>query len=273
MRRIFYADDAEDEITNNGFVVLKNFVPIKVCDDLNDFFAALVDTDPRAFSISNWHNDRAYRTRAYDKIAKAIFPYGNKVLDNYKAVMGVYTAKKVGSHSDMLLHQDWSLVDETKFRSVSIWLALCDMNRRNGNLQIAPNSHIYAAAPRGVNVPVPFEAVRDQMLQNALTDVPIRKGDAIIFEHRLIHASPENHSEKLRLAAVLALIPEEAEMIHYYKSPENDKELEVLKLDAEEFFLLDFFDMANKPKHLSALKKIPFSFHPLNIDDIVKANK
>jgi ectoine hydroxylase-related dioxygenase (phytanoyl-CoA dioxygenase family) len=268
MRRIFYGDDAENEITRNGFVVLKNFMPIDVCDGLNDFFVALGDTDPKAFSISNWHNDPAYRTSIYEKIAQAILPYSKEVLDNYKSVMGVFTAKRPGGNSDMLLHQDWSLVDETKFRSVSIWLALCDMDRSNGNLQVAPNSHIYAAAPRGINVPVPFENIRDHMLQNALTDIPIRKGDAIIFEHRLIHASPENQSEKLRLAAVLALIPEEADMLHYYKSPENEGELEILKLDPEAFFLLDFFDMANKPKHLSTVRKIPFSFRLLSIDDI-----
>ena len=267
MRRIFKDNILEDEISTNGYVVLKNAVDIGVCNDLFTFFSQSPTSDVRKFTISNWSNDLSYRQETYSAISQALTPVSEKYLSDYKPVMGVYTVKKPGVESDMLLHQDWSLVDESSFRSVSIWLALCDMNHINGNLQVAPQSHNYAGFPRGMNVPIPFEELRQKMMREYLIDLPLSAGDVIIFDHRLIHASPTNNGDMLRLAAVLAMIPSEADLIHYYYDPAKKNELEVLKMNEEGFRLMNFFDSPNRPPHIYKMASVPYSFQTITLPE------
>ncbi len=268
MRRIFFDDNLEREISERGYIVVKQLASSSTCDSLSQFFAANDSVDHRPFSISNWNNNADYRTKTYHTIVQSLLPLSKKYLQDYKPVMGVFTAKRPAEKSDMLLHQDWSLVDENVFRSVSVWVALCDMNNVNGNLQVAEYSHIYAGTPRGMNMPIPFENLRQEIHKHFLTDIPLKKGDAIIFDHRLIHASPMNKSNEIRLAAVMALIPAEAELIHYYKYEQDNQSLELLKMKEDEFHLVDFFDMPNKPKHTEVLKTIPAEFRQIGIEEI-----
>ncbi len=267
MRRVFLNNELERVITEKGYAVIKNFSSAAICDDLSGLFDKFNAVDKRPFTITNWNKDADYRSKTFAEISNKMLPASCLYLDRYKPVMGVFTAKRPGENSSMLLHQDWSLVDETKFRSVSVWMALCDMNHDNGNLQVAEQSHLYAGFPRGMNIPVPFENIRAELHSNSLIDIPLKKGDAVIFDHRLIHASPENGSDKIRLAAVLALIPEEAELIHYYKYPDAEDMLEILKLNENDFHLLDFFDMPNKPKHVAVKGRVPATFRQIEAEE------
>lgn len=268
MRKIFKNEEYEAAITKKGYVILHQLISENTCDELQFFFTQNVVVDNRAFTISNWNNNETYRKVIYDKVCELLLPASSQVLENYKPVLAVFTVKRPGAKSDMLLHQDWSLVEESKFRSVSIWVALCDMTSSNGNLQVAAYSHIYAPFPRGMNMSVPFENIRNKIHESYLTDIPLKKGDAVIFDHKLIHASPENSSEQLRLAAVLALIPDEAELIHYYKHEKNETELEVLKLSEEEFRIIDFFNPPYKPKHQLILKTVANEYRQITVEEI-----
>jgi ectoine hydroxylase-related dioxygenase (phytanoyl-CoA dioxygenase family) len=260
----------EDAITEKGYVVLRGLIPGSVCDELSAFYKQHEMIDTRQFTISNWNNDLQHRDETFQKISGLIEPYSKNVLFNHKPIIGVFTSKRPGAGSDMLLHQDWSLVDEAKYRSVSVWVALCDMNHSNGNLQVAEYSHIYASQPRGMNMTIPFEDLRKEIETNYLTDLPLKKGDAIIFDHRLVHASPPNQTDRIRLAAVLALIPSEAPLIHYYKDLNTENEVEILSLNNEDFRQIDFFDMPNRPKHSAVLGKSPMVFRQITLNDIKK---
>jgi ectoine hydroxylase-related dioxygenase (phytanoyl-CoA dioxygenase family) len=270
MRAIFKNAGYEREISDKGYAVISGLLNASACDELTAFFAQHDVVDDRAFTISNWNNNTVYRNATFDKITETLLPLAENLLENYRPVLAVYTAKRPQANSDMLLHQDWSLVEETKFRSVSIWVALCDMDEANGNLQVAPYSHLYAGFPRGMNVPVPFEEIRQKMHERHLINVPLKKGDAVVFDHRLIHASPPNKTRQIRLAAVLALVPFEAPLVHYYKPLDSQDELELLTMDASEFRTIDFFDVGKKPKHTGSLGKITAAFNQLKEEDILR---
>ena len=271
MRRIFLDNKLESDISAHGYTVIKNFVPSAISDKLKAVYDQYGQDDARAFTISNWSTNEVYRREAYIAITDLLLPRSNEFLDNYRPAMAVYTAKRPGENSDMLLHQDWSLVDESKYRSLSVWVALCDMDTINGNLQVADKSHIYAGMPRGMNVHVPFEDIRGELQKRYMDDVPLSKGDAIIFDHRLIHCSPINQSDKIRLAAVMAMIPQESELIHYYYDPGKENELEMLEMEQEDFLMLNFFDVSGKPKHVKSLGFIPYEFKKVRLYDVIGA--
>jgi ectoine hydroxylase-related dioxygenase (phytanoyl-CoA dioxygenase family) len=268
MRRVFLDNTLESKITDKGYVVIPNFLSIEACDNLFGFWETETSSSIGPFSISNWSDDVVMREKVYFKICESLLPVSKLLLQNYNPVMGVYTVKRADLRSDMLLHQDWSLVDESKHRSVSVWVALCDMDNKNGNLQVAEDSHKYAGFPRGVNVPVPFENIRQYMHDYCLTDVPLKRGDAIVFDHRLIHASPPNFSNQTRVAAVLAMKPSDASLIHYYKPLDTQTEYEMLLMDDESFHLLNFLEVTDKPEHIASLGRIPAEFRQLTVDEV-----
>lgn len=268
MRRIFLDDVYENEITRKGYTVIRAALNDATCTELEQYYMEHTAADDRPFTISNWTNDNENRSATFSFIANKLNTVAAAYLADYKPVMGVFTIKKPHAQSEMLLHQDWSLVDESQYRSVSIWAALCDMTNENGYLQVAEGSHIYCSYPRGMNVPVPFEDIRSEMHQHALTGIPLKKGDVIVFEHRLIHASPPNNSNKIRLAAVSALIPQEAAFMHYYKKPDNDMELEVLQMEENRFHLLNFFDAPNRPEHIKILHTVPATFRQISMNEV-----
>jgi hypothetical protein len=273
MKNVFTQTQLEKSITACGFVVVDQLIPNEICDQLTTFFNTQNTESTEAFTISNWSSNISYREETYHQICDAILPFTLPLLENYKPVMGVFTVKQPEIRSEMPLHQDWSLVDESIYRSVSIWVALSNMDHFNGNLQVATYSHIYANQPRGMNMPVPFESISKEMYTHFLVDVPLTKGSAIIFDHRLIHASPSNESKEVRLAAVLAMIPQEADLIHYYKDLDIDNEVELLKLDEVDFRQMNFFDMPNRPKFINRIEKRPFKSNSISVQDIVQTER
>jgi hypothetical protein len=267
MREIFKDKALEAEITAKGYTIIKQLLNAEAIVQLTACYNTYAGIDDRAFTISNWNNNTEYRTQSHNAIINTVLPLATAYLKDYVPSLGVFTAKKPGANSDMLVHQDWSLVDETKYRSVSFWVALVDMDRSNGNLQVMEGSHLVAGMPRGQNMPVPFIEIESYLKNECATDLHLKAGDAVVFEHRLIHCSPPNVTDKLRLAAVLALVPKEAEFIHYFYNPAEPEELEVLKMDRENFYLIDFFNYPAKPDNLGVIKKIPYSPIKLGAED------
>ena len=268
MRTVFFDTGLENNLTHKGYAIINQFLNPAELSELETFIAHNPLNDTRLFAISNWNKDKEYSKKINDHIIKILSPAANKYICNYKPVMGVLAFKQPGVNGALTMHQDWSLVDEEQYRSVSIWLAVSEMNEVTGTIQIIKGSHKYANYPRGINTGYSFSDVQHYLEANHLENIFLKKGDAIIFDHRLIHGSAINKSTEPRIAAVLALIPSEAEFIHYYKSEENESTYEILAMNESEFFMLDFFDIKNRPSHISKLAEKPSFFKMLELDQV-----
>lgn len=267
MRTVFFDAALEAGFSQNGYAVVRGFLPASQCEALLDFNKKNFKSDARAFNITNWNADENYRLLIHNKVIETLLPRAQQLTDRFHPVLGVLSFKYPGAQSGLAMHQDWSLVDEKRHRSFSVWLALCDMDENNGTLQVAEGSHLYAGYPRGMNISYSFLHIQ-QELNAQLKSISLRQGDAIVFDHRLIHASPPNATEAVRTAAVMAMIPDEAEFIHYYLSQTKTDTFEILKMDEQKFYLTDFFDIPNKPRHLALLREEPAGLRQIGMDDV-----
>jgi hypothetical protein len=68
-----------------------------------------------------------------------------------------------------------------------------------------------------------------------LTYLPMQKGDLLVYDHRVVHASPVNKSGKTRLAMGIAAVPKEAQILHY-RFNENLGLVEKYEID-EQFYI------------------------------------
>lgn len=268
MRTVFCDKALENNLTHKGYAIIHQLLNPEELRELELFIEHNPLNDSRLFTISNWNKDKEYSKKINNQIIKVLSPAANRYISNYRPVMGVLAFKQPGTNSALPMHQDWSLVDEEKYRSVSIWVAVTEMNEETGTIQIIKGSHKYANYPRGINTGYSFSNVQHYLEANHAENIYLKKGDAIIFDHRLIHGSAINNSNEIRIAAVLALIPSEAAFIHYYKSKGKENTYEILAMKEEEFFTLDFFDINNRPSHISKLAEKQSFFKMIELDQV-----
>ncbi len=123
----------------------------------------------------------------------------------------------------MPINQDWTVVDETQFDSITIWVPLQDVDAKNGAIQVIPGSHNFSSALRSPSMQSPFKNVGAEM-RNDLQLLPMKAGYAFIFSHALLHASPANNSATPRLAATFGLIDAKAQLQFYHQNENGETE-------------------------------------------------
>jgi hypothetical protein len=161
-----------------------------------------------------------------------------------------FLLKDSGDHSEVPAHQDWTYVDETRFSSMNIWIALHDVSEDEGCLWFVPRSHRIASFLRPApDYPWPYANV-SSFLTTKRKAVPLKAGECVCFNNGMVHGSFPNLSGTQRCSAVGTIYPQEAELLHYFQMPDQPTgKLWKYRLDARTFLNLK---RGNAPEiHLS----------------------
>jgi hypothetical protein len=173
---------------------------------------------------------------------------------NVNPLGGSYIAKGKGGKGILNPHQDWNIVDENLYRSFNIWVPLVDLHKSNGAIEIIGGSHAWGKTYRSSNISFAYADCIDQ-INAQLTPLHMKTGEALIYDHRLIHASGENQSDQIRLATVYGVIPDEAEMRYYHqKDPET---IEVYRSNKEFFLYGNIFEGPKGLEKIDELHIVP----------------
>jgi ectoine hydroxylase-related dioxygenase (phytanoyl-CoA dioxygenase family) len=161
----------------------------------------------------------------------------------------------------MPVHQDWTMVDETRFRSLSLWVPLCDVSVENGALAVLPGSHAVLTGMRPnpggpPSLPNPVDGVGPL----SITSVPMRAGSCLVFDHAVLHGSPPNTLDDPRIALVLAAAPRAAQLQHLWRRP--DDVVERYEVADGEFFRHCTPGIAPMHPEISLAETGPFRPHP-----------
>lgn len=130
-------------------------------------------------------------------------------------------------------HQDWTFVDERESYSLNVWVPLMDVDKINGAYHIIEASHKLAFTYRGSNIPSACRNINCNF--DEMQYIPLRKGEAILYDHRLIHATPPNASDTDRISIVLNLVPDDATLLHCIQPVGGSGNVDIYKVD-EEFY-------------------------------------
>ncbi|QXC60300.1 phytanoyl-CoA dioxygenase family protein [Aquihabitans sp. G128] len=168
-------------------------------------------------------------------------------------------AKPPGPGGIIHLHTDWTFVDERRYRTGLVWVALDDMTLRNGAIVVAPGTNRLDPGFRGQGIHYPYSdpAVRQAIDdRSVLLDVPA--GQAVVWEHRLLHGSNENTTDDLRLAVGLAFRPRGAQLLHYRLMP--DGQAHRYRVDPE---FLTHYDAFTEVEELTGPHLAEDGVHPM----------
>jgi hypothetical protein len=201
-------------LLKDGYVVVSFLNPSTIAQ-LKSFFSAHHPNGIDGFYATAHAQDIAFRNSMNDEIRRNFEEPISKYFHDCRPLGGSFVVKSKTNTNRLHPHQDWNIVDENKFRSFNIWVPLIDLNQSNGAIRVMPRSHKWIKSFRGPNIPDNFDNVREH-IWSKMIPLHMKAGEALIYDHRLFHASDPNQTNELRIAAVFGIIPQNAEMLYYF---------------------------------------------------------
>ncbi len=255
--------DHDKQLWEKGYVILPLLNQEEV-KELYDFYIDNHKISDQPMAATAHDKDIIYRQKMNNKIDGIFHTALAKFFRDTNFLGGTYVVKGKGKTGKLDPHMDWNIVDEREHRSFNIWVPLVDSTKDNGGLQILEGSHNKFELFRGANIDSPFYEVYSMLWDNLKT-VPMKAGEAICFDHRLIHASGENKTDQLRVAIVYGIMSDNAKMYYYYKKGDEICEYNC----SPEFYMNE--NAGEGPIGLELNRSFKYGFPLYNHKEVAKA--
>jgi hypothetical protein len=260
VRTIFKDNKLEKEISENGYLVLDLFSE-KEIEYFYQIFENQKNNISENFHSSHFSLNRTYKKTVNDKFNEILQQKGNSFLENYNALFSNFMIKGCGNENTMPLHADWSYVDENHQKSIAFWFPLIDTDEKNGTLGVIPKSHLFPITLRGPRIESPFHDFNEYIISTYGKLLSIKKGQCVVYDHRLLHFSPSNKSNKVRPAINTVFIPDDSSLFHVLKTETTD-EIRMYNVSESSFFVnYEHYSIPDGEYEFSIIdqKIIPFS--------------
>lgn len=219
--KLLQDQDLEHQLQSDGVIKIPFLTNLEL-QAIKDLYTDMHGTDdpPSMYDgihMTIWHGDRAYKMRINRALKQILKDACDRTFKDYRAISQQFIVKRKGSDTTFPIHQDWSIVDEFKYRSFNLWIPLQDVDETNGAMWIVKGSHHINRKIRGAGYLFPnyypvLEALRPQM-----TSYTMQGGEALLFYHNTLHGSPYNASEGHRAVVQISIIPEHAPLQIYFQ--------------------------------------------------------
>jgi hypothetical protein len=176
--------------------------------------------------------------RSVDRQLKALVgPRLARALPDHRPFLAGITSKGRRSDQPIPFHQDWTYTDERRHRPVFFWCSLVDTDLSNGGLSVVPGSHRWSTGIRPSREHEASEGLQSELAARA-QPVALRAGQAVVFDPAMFHGSGANHTDAPRPAFTVAVVPNEAELLHFHET--SDGSLLGFRVD-EDFFTMNAY--------------------------------
>ncbi|CAK9249919.1 unnamed protein product [Sphagnum jensenii] len=253
-RRIFHDQEGEKQFRTQGYFTRQLLSDADI-SYLLEVFKSLNPRIEKEFYSTIDSTDLDYRRQVDERIGKRISDIVTAYFINYSPLIFNFIVKEPGGDSEVFMHMDDTHVDETRYQSVNVWCPLVDTTPANGALFVMPGSHTLAYPPRGFGIPYPYSEFHE-LVKPRMEMVPLKAGEAIFYNNKLMHRSDPNHSNASRPAIIMAMLPDEADrIIHFHMPDMPENKVEVFEL-SKEFYLN--FDRNKRPEGFKSLGMVDY---------------
>ena len=158
--RIFKNDATQIQFERDGYITLP-FLNTQEVETLKTVYNEVFQQAPLNFHSTSFFEDEALKQKISQKVEAL---YQHKVEELFAPIQklgGSFLTKSPGEKGELPIHADWTVVDESKYCSVTIWVPLIDTNEVNGAIQVLPGSHKFSTALRAPTLPSAFLAQKE----------------------------------------------------------------------------------------------------------------
>lgn len=248
----FIRNECEESFRLKGYVLIDLLSPEEVTELRKVYTQIQVDVtrDDKTHFATGEHLEADKALVTSKAIDETILPALNQHLVNYESLMSAFIVKPAFQKAEEYFewHQDLSFVDEEYYESAQLWVALQDTWVENGNIQIVEGTHSYQDNIRtSPSYPSFFDEYKEQMVKQC-KQITMRAGQALIFNHKLLHGSTPNQSSAERIAVISTLKPKGAAW-SYFEYLEAEQKVFKYLADLD-FYLKKWSGQAAEPDKL-----------------------
>ena len=234
MRTVFTEKQKENSFTHDGCLVV-NFLNPDELEQLRSDVKELgfgIDNEEK-LRISTIHESVEKKNEIFEKLYPVSQRAADNILNSYKLIrIGLFDKLPGGLETSFHYHP--TIVDESKYRSLAVWVPLTATTVEMGTLHVVRGSHKFANSFRAYNdYYLTHKGVSGKLMKKYGTPLLLKAGQAVVFDDRLIHWTPPNKSSRIRTAIKLDFIPRETELTIYYRA--NEQELSSYTIDEKSF--------------------------------------
>jgi len=274
---IFIDTEMQALFEKQGFVVIPDFLNKEEISHMDTLFDKLHPTLPESgFFAGSYSPDFEYKKQVSEEIKVVYKRTYEHYFKDYTPFGGAFLFKMPTENSDLFIHQDWTVVDESKYLALNIWVPLCDVNLENGPLMVLPGSH-YPNFPvlRAPTIRYFFDHDYSKAIEQ-LIPLTVKAGTAVVLSQSLVHYSPPNKSSKIRKAITAGLKTKDAQMIFHFKDPNKPENiLEKFEMDDDFFIHFENFfeDIYKRPVNGKSVGFIEYEVPNLVGDELTELLK
>lgn len=246
MKRIFENDTFNDQFERSGYITTRLLDSNKM-QSLKELAAHLMHDYEESsknvkadYDLSFFQQNAAAKKLIFDSLWHFFKEPIAKFLPDYEPLIINMFNKKPGT-GEVPIHQNWTFVDEDKYTSVSVWIPLCDVSRKNGTLEVVPGTHFGVSKYRSPSIPWVFKGMETVLKEKFMQPLELVEGEVGIIDDSVIHYSGDNFSGKDRPTIQLILKPKKAQALHYLGS-EDHASVRIYEVDPDFFMSFNMND-------------------------------
>lgn len=266
MKRVFRSEEHQERFERDGYIILPFYTPEEIAE-LTALYHRLHPQAAKGFFPSTFSPDREYRQTADREIQRVCQRSITDYCVDVKVMNGSFIVKGADAESGMCVHQDMTLVDESRFTGINIWVPLCDLTVQNGGLFVLPGSHRIHPTYRGSTVREMFCGIMGHMV-DYLHPVMVKAGQAVFFDQSIIHFSPPNYSDSVRIVTNTYFTHKDAEFRTCYFTDAHPDKVELFA--QSDTFMTDFeqfgSNIHDRPKVGQSLGLMDYDFPELTVE-------
>lgn len=265
----------QSQLLKNGYVVL-DLLPRESLDSLREFYSQTKKTvPPGPISTTQFSSDRNHRHLVDNQVRPLITRHLESLLPGYKSILSYFFHQNPGFGSRLRVHQDWTVVDESKFTALTIWCPLVDTNFENGPFHVVTGSHLFLNNHRGTNITLPYESILPYIEHQFTSPLYLKAGQAIIYDQRLWHFSPDNMSNSPLPVAATIMIPEEAPLLHCIGNKGGDSEsvkVDIFNIKDDFFISTNFNNELKLSNPIARINQNGSNMSETDFDNLIGSN-
>lgn len=270
MKKVFKDEQMQETFEREGFIVV-DFYNSEQIEKVINLYHTLHPKDEKGFFSSVLSHDKKYRETVDLELKKIGHPLLEELLIDYQIVNGSFFVKSPGEESYIHAHQDMTLVDESEYTAISIWVTTVDLTDENGAMYLLPGSHRFLPTYRAPTIPMFYDRIKEG-IKDYMTPYYLKAGQAIIFDQSIIHFSTPNISQEVRIVSNIYFTQKDAKFLICYHD-KNDEEfkgkVELFKQD--DTFMTDYEQFGNvydRPKMGVSLGLKDYNFPQLTLKQL-----
>lgn len=176
--------------------------------------------------------DPQFRAAAFDQMSQLLAPGLQALVGEGEIVLAGFLIKPAGG-PELTLHRDWTMTLDPGDPICSLWCPLVDVDESNGALAFVPGMHRvrHISGPR---LGFYWDTNAQPLLSRSQT-VPLRAGEAVLFDNRIPHWSHPNQSGNDRPVATMTILARGSKPALFLPHPRRNDEIEVVDMSSGGF--------------------------------------